>query len=310
MDIETFQQLPPTEIARQVRETGPKVCVFTINGTRRWFMLEHTQSQEEMASAYFEVVSKRLIELCKLIFDHGIDTLLLPTFNSRLMTRSASYFKMMAEALFRLTDHARFRTFYQEYGVRIRFYGDHRQCFASTPYTHLSDLFDQLTAHTLTQDRHKLFFGVCAQDATETIATLAIRHYTEHGSAPNKHKLTEMYYGEYIPPADLFISSGKLHVSDIPLMTTGQEQLYFSVAPAPYLTRPQLRDILYDYIYTRRKEDANYETMTDEDWKMMHRFYQANLGKTLGVGSKKDEWGIWYPLPQVTLPEDFSDSSS
>ena len=41
MDLATFQSLPTEKIAQLVRANGQKVCVFPINGTRRWFMLEH-----------------------------------------------------------------------------------------------------------------------------------------------------------------------------------------------------------------------------------------------------------------------------
>ena len=40
MELESFLQLPLEEAARLVRADGPKVAVFPINGTRRWFMLE------------------------------------------------------------------------------------------------------------------------------------------------------------------------------------------------------------------------------------------------------------------------------
>ncbi|MCP4415490.1 MAG: hypothetical protein GY805_02640 [Chloroflexi bacterium] len=305
MDAKKFQNLPTAEIARLIRSGGPKICVFIINGTRRWFMVEHVRSGEDFAVAYFEAASKRLVELCQLLFDHGIDTLLLPAFNPHLMARGDLYLKMMGEALPQLTNHPRFLDFYQAYEVRVRFYGDHTQCLAKTPYAHLSEQFDRLSAQTLIHDKRRLFFGVCAHDATETLAALSIRYHADHGRIPDKRALVEMYYGEYIPPANIFVSSGKPHISDMPLMTSGREQLYFTVAPAFYLDQWQLRAILYDYLYARTAKRADYEALQFEDWVALRQFFQANKGKTLGVGAKKKEWGMWYPLPQVTLPEGF-----
>jgi hypothetical protein len=40
----------------------------------------------------------------------------------------------------------------------------------------------------------------------------------------------------------------------------------------------------------------------------MRDFYQANLGKTQGVGARLDSSGFWYPLPQVELPESLEDT--
>ena len=310
MNHNTFINLPTAEIAEIVHEQGPEVCVFIINGTRRWFMLEHAQPAQNFASAYFEATSKRLIELCQLLFDHGINTLLLPVFNSQLMARGDHYIKMMGESLPHLTNHPRFLDFYKAYEIRVRFYGAHRHCLARTPYAHLSEQFDQLTAQTLTHTKHQLFYGICAHDAAESLATLAIDYYKANGYVPNKQTLIEMYYGEYVPPANLFISSGKPHTSDMPLMTSGREQLYFSVAPAFYLDQMQLRTILYDYLYTRTAKRSDYKTLQPQDWAQMRQFFQANLGKTLGVGAKKKEWNMWHPLPQVTVPKDFMEDIS
>jgi hypothetical protein len=42
---------------------------------------------------------------------------------------------------------------------------------------------------------------------------------------------------------------------------------------------------------------------------LMREFYQANVGKTLGVGGLQARGGYWYPLPQVELPPNFTESS-
>ena len=305
MDLDTFLTLPLTETAQIVQTRGLQVCVFIFNGSRRWFILEHAQPEEDFAFAYFESTSKRLIELCQLLFDHGIHTLLLPTFNPQLMARGERYVKMMGEGLSQLTSHPRFLDFYEAYDVRVRFYGEHKQCLSNTPYAYLSEQFDQITSRTLTHNKHRLFFGVCAHDATETLAALAVHYYQEHGKIPDKRALVEMYYGEYIPPANLFVGSGKLHASDMPLMSSSKEQLYFSVAPAFYLDQVQLRTIFYDYLYARTAKKSDYEAMQPEDWMALRQFFQANQGKTLGVGVRNIEWDMWHPIPQVALPEDF-----
>jgi len=193
------------------------------------------------------------------------------------------------------------------YGVRVRFYGDYRKFFASTPYAHLLDQFDGVTAQTLVHDRHRLFFGVFAHDATETVAEMAVRYHTEVGGVPDKRTLVELYYGEYVSPVDLFIGFDKFSAFDMPLVATGDEDLYFTVSPSPYLTERQLRAILYDHLYTRREGEADYSALAADDWVLMRAFYQANLGKTLGVGAKHEQVGFWHPLPQVELPAGFTE---
>ena len=304
MDIETFQNLPTTEVARLVHAAGPKVCVFPINGTRRWFVLEYAlQPGEDPWTAYLDIAGRRHVELYRLLFDHGLDTLLTPVFGPDLLSRGEMYVEAAAVGMARMATHTDFTNFYQEYGVRVRFYGDYRQFFASTPYAFLSDLFDETTQRTMSHDRYRLFIGVCANDATETIARLSVGYHAEHGHAPDRRTLVELYYGEYVPPVNLFIGFEKFAMFDMPLVGTGNEDLYFTASPSPYLTTQGLRTILYDHLYLRSAEEPDYATMPAEDRSLMRDFYHANREKALGVGTLRG--GVWYPLPQVTIPDGF-----
>jgi tuberculosinol/isotuberculosinol synthase len=304
VDLAEFQDLPTEEVGRLVRAAGPKVCVFPINGTRRWFLLTHpSQRGGGLASAYLDATAKRHVEIYRLLFDHGLDTLLTPVFGPDLVERGEGYMQMAADGLARLTTHPDFLDFYETVGVRVHFYGDHRRFLGPTPYAYLSDLFDDVTARTLSHSRYCLFFGLFAHDATETVAEIAIRCYQEQGRPPDKRQIVEAYYGEYVGPVDLFIGFDKLCVFDMPLVATGAEDLYFTVSPSPYLTQRQLRDILYDHLYARRGE-LDYSEMSSREWDLMMGFYQANMERTLGVGTKRG--GVWYPLPQVKLPAGFA----
>lgn len=300
IDKQTFLELPSEKVAELVRAAGPQVCVFPINGTRRWFILEHsTGSKQDLVTAYqdfFEIMAQRYVELFDLCFSHGIDTLLSPTFGPDLLEIGSDYVEMVVDGLAWLATHHTFLDFYEKYSVRINFYGDYRKAFTPTPYRSLIDQFDRLTADTAQNSKYRLFFGLYAQDATETIAELAVNHYLSQGSIPDKKKLVEMYYGEDVGPATLFIGFDKFSVFDMPLINTGNENLYFTVNPSPYLTEKQLREILYDHLYTRRESEP-------KDLTFMKEFYRANQGKTLGVGSTRQ--GIWYPSEQVELPPNF-----
>jgi hypothetical protein len=223
-----------------------------------------------------------------------------PIFGPDLLDRGERYADLAAEGLAVLASGPEFLRLYQDYQVRVRFYGDYRRFFASSAYEHLPDLFDAATEGTKEYDGCRLFFGVCAHDATETIASLAVRYHEENGQVPTKRILIEQYYGEYVEPVDLFIGFDKFCVFDIPLLTTGNEDLYFTVSPSPYLTEKQLREILSDHLYSRRGPVQDYTALEAEDWRIMADFYRANRGRTLGVGKKRGP--IWYPIPQVEWP--------
>ena len=303
MDADTFQNLTISEIASLVRQDGQKVCVFPINGTRRWFFLEHLpRPGENWLPSYMDVAAQNHLGLYRLVFDYGLDTLLTPIFGPDLLERGGSYMHAFGEGLARIATHPDFIGFYDAYRVRVRFYGDHRQYFDGTSYAHLSDLFEEATERTKDHDSHRLFFGVCAHDAMETVARLSVRYHAEHGRVPDKRTLVTQYYGEYVEPVDLFIGFDKFSAFDMPLVATGNEDLYFTVCPSPYLTQQQLRDILYDHLYCRRGGEPQYEAMETEEWEYMRAFYTVNRGKTLGVGVKRGQ--IWYPSQQIDLPTD------
>jgi hypothetical protein len=167
LDVEAFLSLSTDDVAALVRDAGPKACVFPINGTRRWFLLEYPpEPGADVLGDYLAVIERRHIELYRLLFDHGIEYLLTPAFGPDLAERGDDYVEIVAKGLEGLATDAQFLDFYRDYEVRVRFYGDYRKYFASTPYAYLPDLFDALTARTLTNSRHHLFFGLFAQDAS------------------------------------------------------------------------------------------------------------------------------------------------
>jgi tuberculosinol/isotuberculosinol synthase len=85
----------------------------------------------------------------------------------------------------------------------------------------------------------------------------------------------------------------------MPLISTGREDLYYSIPPSPYFTQTQLREILYDHLFARQKEKVDYATIAPEKWAELRTYYQANLNKTVGIGHK-DNVGFWHPDTKAT----------
>ncbi|MBN2390290.1 MAG: diterpene synthase [Anaerolineae bacterium] len=305
MELETFLDLPTEEVAHIVREAGPKVCVFPINGTRRWLILEHPEAvAEDFVEAYLDIAGRRHVELYQLFFDHGVDTLLTPVFGPDILARGEGYSDLIRDGLSWFARGQDFLDFYEAYDVRVRVYGDYRRYLEPTPYAEVLDHFEAVEQRTASHSRHRLFFGVCAHDAAETIAEISVHFHQTYGRLPNKREIVETYYGEYVAPVDVFIGFDKFAAFDMPLVATGNEDLYFTVAPSPYLHARQLRAILFDHIYARPKGESTYTEMTEVDWAAMRDFYHLNREQTLGVGAQFNS-SIWYPLSQVKFPCDF-----
>jgi tuberculosinol/isotuberculosinol synthase len=305
MDQETFLNLPTEEIADLVRERGPRVCVFPINGTRRWFMLEHADvADENFVSNYRKVMVEKHLEIYRLFFDHGINYLLTPIFGPDLfLDRSEDYVSYAVDSMALLARHPDFLHFYQEYNVRVRCYGDYEKYLASSTYEYLSDVFEDIMNKTSQNYQYYLLFGVFAHDATETIARISVDYYQNNECLPNKDDIVKLYYGVSVPSVDVFIGFDKFAAFDMPLIATGNEDLYFTVSPSLYMSKLQLRSILYDHIYKRQCKETDYEYVTEADWEVMRTFYHNNNDNTLGVGAIHPRANFWYPLPQVKLPE-------
>lgn len=303
VDAKTFQNLPTLEVAKLVRAAGPQVCVFPINGTRRWFMLEHGRDiQGDPVKAYLDITARSHIEIYKVCFTHGLDTLVTPIFGGELLNRGNEYVKMAVDGIARLATHPDFLSFYQEYKVRVHFYGNYRKQLAGTAYAYLSDMFDQIGKHTAHNNCHRLFYGLFADDATEALAELSVQHFQKTGTIPSRKELIKTYYGEYIEKANIFIGFEKFNVFDYPMLGWGEESLYFTAAPSLYLNERQLRSILYDHLYLRPVQDPDYDKMPEQDFESMQTYYKNNREAAFGVGEMRG--GIWYALPQVNCLSD------
>jgi tuberculosinol/isotuberculosinol synthase len=110
---------------------------------------------------------------------------------------------------------------------------------------------------------------------------------------PDRQTLVRRYYGEDIPPVSLFIGFDKFSVFDMPLLSTGEEDLYFSFSPSPYMTERQLRSILYDHIYVRRTPEPDYTRLTGDEINWMRQYYRNNKDYAFGVGKLRSD--LWFP---------------
>jgi tuberculosinol/isotuberculosinol synthase len=299
MNRDEFLNRPPEEVANIVRAGGSRVCVFPFNGTRRWFLLEYGRDfDRDAVQNYIELTTQGYINTYKLVFDHGIDTIVAPVFGGEIMNRGDEYMREVGTSMELLATHPAFIEFYEAHDIRVHFYGDYRKQLRKTPYTKICDSFDKITKKTVQNQKRRLFYGVWADAATETIAELSVKHFQETGKIPSRRELIEEYYGEHIEKADIFIGFEKFNVFDYPMLGWGEESLYYTVAPSLYMNSRQLKNILYDYVYLRPVQDPDYYTMPEKDFEAMRQFYKLNREVTFGVGEIRG--GIWYAKSKVT----------
>jgi tuberculosinol/isotuberculosinol synthase len=295
ISFEHFLELPVDEVAAIVKATGQKVVVFPVNGTRRWFMLEHAdQVGNDFFQGYMDESIRNHVQLCSMMFDHGIHTILAPVFGRELMHRGDEYTRRVGmNGLIRSATDRTYRDFYEKYKVRVRFYGDYHDVLKGTDYESVLGSLYEVMESTKGNTGFNLFFGVFADEVTETISRLSVEHYLAYGAVPDRTTLIRKYYGEDMPPVSIFIGFDKFSVFDMPLLATGEEDIYFSISPSPYMTDRQLRAILYDHIYIRRTPEPDYTKMDREELVWLREYYRANKDLALGVGKLK--FNLWFP---------------
>lgn len=295
ISFDSFLEFSTEQVAVLVRASGPKVCVFPVNGTRRWFMLEHAEKiGDDFFEAYKNIIIKNHIQLSALLFDHGIDTVVSPVFGRELMHRGDEYTQHVGiEGLVRIGTDQNYLEFFEQYNVRVRFYGDYRDVLTGTPYEYALQSMYAVTEATKHNTGCRLFFGVFADQVTETISRLSVEHYLAEGSIPDRYTLIRKYYGEDLPPVSMFIGFDKFSVFDMPLLMTGEEDLYFSISPSPYMTQSQLRAILYDHMYVRRTPEPDYTELAHEELEWLRDYYRENKDYAFGIGKLK--FNLWIP---------------
>lgn len=305
-DYQTFQNLPITEVARLVREAGPQVCGFPVNGTRRWFALEYPDLADKGGfDKYMQIGGQRYLDLCRLIFEHGVDTLLTPIFGPAVAARGEDYQPVIKPGLLWFTTSQQMLNFCDAYEVRVSVYGDAHRHLTDPAYADVLASFETVAQRTAHHRRYRLFLGVHADDPTETVAEIAVRLHQAQGCLPSKRQIIEAYYGEYIAPLSFFIGFEPMAMFDLPLIASGMEDLYFTVSPSLYLDEYTLRAILYDHLYMRRVKD-NYRELSSKEWSKIGNFYRLNRQHVLGIG-RQEVPGWWHPLPEVELlPEQLS----
>lgn len=110
-----FLDLPLVSVAEIVRCRGPKVSVFPFDGTRRWFHLECNPQYDD----YQQAALRQSIRILKMLFEHGIETVISPIFSDDLLDRGDRYIVQALEGMALLANDEEILSFYKEHEVHI-----------------------------------------------------------------------------------------------------------------------------------------------------------------------------------------------
>jgi hypothetical protein len=307
-DLIWFQNLSTPEVAAIVRE-HVKTVVFAAGGTVRWLILNHLDGWPRDMSYWPEYLrqgGQRILKIVQMFFDHGVHTLFTHAIvPGQLEGKGAGYMPLaLTSGMERLAATPEFLHFYEEYQVGVHFFGNYRQVLEGSQYERTLARFDEVAERTRANERHRLFWGFNSeQDQITPILELAVQHYQNHGRAPSREEVVELYYGEPVEPVDIFVSFNRPRAAALmPPFLEGRADLYFTVGLSFDFSQAQLRSILYDHLYARRGWHRDYGELSDSAFAEMRAFYRLNQGAVIGLGRRYEPGNIWHPMPQVRLP--------
>jgi hypothetical protein len=266
---------------------------WPFNGTRRWYVLHRRANPG--ADDYMDTLIRRQAQQHNLVFAHGVGVIAAPGFGAELLQRGSAYTRYVLGGLLQLADDEVYREMFAR-GVRLRFYGDYEEMLDTPTFRPMLRACADLTAATGSGDGPLLMIGLFADAPYRTLARLSVEFAQKQGRPPNRQELIEAYYGLPVPDLGLYLGFAQPALFDVPLLATGEEDLYATLTPSPNLTERQLREILYDHLVTRRVPEADYDVLSDEAVAALAEYNERYHGATLGIGRIDPHTGMWTPL--------------
>lgn len=303
-----FQSLSTPEVAEIVQERGPRTIVFAAGGTTRWFILNYLDGWPKDMSYWQEYLTqggRQFLKAAQMFFDHGVRTLFTHAIVPGQLGKSKGYLPLALSAgMEKIASSADFLSFYQEYGVRVHFFGNYCQVLKGSAHESTLAHFDEIEAQTQANNRHLLYWGFNSEhDQMTPILDLAVQYYRDHGRSPSQEEIITLHYKEPIDPIDIYIGFNRPKTSDlIPPLLEGQTDLYFTVGLSFDLSQIQFRSILYDHLFARQGRHRDYGELSENVFSEMQAFYRLNQNNVIGLGQRYDPGAIWHAMPQVSLP--------
>lgn len=273
----------------------PVVMGWPSNGTRRWYLAHRRESGGD--EDYLSAVIRRQAEQHRMVLEHGVGVLVVPSFGDLNLQRGDEYARYALSGLTRLAEEPVYKEMFAS-GVRLRFYGSYEEVLKGRGHAPLADACEELMSETSGGDGPLILMGLFADSAHEEVSRLSVGLARRNGGrAPDRRELVRAYYGVEVPDLGLFVGFEQPQLFDVPLITTGREDLYATLNPSFDVDQTQLREILYDHLVTRAAPEVDYEALPPESILRLMDLTREKAGMTVGLGRLDPSTGTWQPLP-------------
>jgi undecaprenyl diphosphate synthase len=308
-----FLKLSTKEISKIVRHEGrPKVGVFIPDGTRRsaMFFLGLKPDDNDFEEKYIEIEGKKFLENTKIIFDHGLHTLFIPSLKHENYDRKKkSIDAIIYSAIKSMLIGDDWLEFYDKYGVKVKVYGD-LDFVTRKGYPEVTEWAKEIEKRTKHNKKHRIFNGIACSNRYELprLMDLAIDFYINNNRKPTDKEKIRLYYDEDVDDVDFLIRATAVRDSDIqpPIISGRKTQMYFFVAPNHISFSTEVfREILYDLLYCRSPVFGNLSysnsILKKINVEYIKNYYLINRSEILGVGEKIGPF--WVPRISIKMPK-------
>jgi len=300
--LQEFLKLTCSEIAEIIKiAQKPKNVTVMIDGTRRILKLklEHHSDPWLYQKTHIETLMEKSIEVTDWLFDMGVNVVTGPLASFGNLHRQ-DFIPTGLEHLLSPLLKEQSLEIINKHQAHVTFYGD-TEYVKNLPggeslkeYQHAFQHINEQIAHPKKQILIGL--GFTTDRETTLIAHQAINFYKETGRLPTQEDLITKYFGNKIPPVDIFIRTNELKSSGglTPLLTHHDTQFYFPVSPGLIsLTKTNIKRILYDYLFNRNLSAGTHQhqPINADQAKKISNFYHNSQDKILGVGDREGD--IW-----------------
>jgi hypothetical protein len=235
---------------------------------------------------------ERQLQVAALFFERGVKHLFLPVLGPPQVREVGPYRERLFGTL-QAIGTAEARAAYARMDVRVRSYGH-----AGIPQ--LSALMEQLAAATAGHRRATLWYTMVVADEMEAI-TAAVQAASA-AQATTHEAMVEAFYGERVPPVDLFIGFGKPMTGYLmPPLLGERAACYWTTHPSYELSGEDIDRIIHDATVERATWRADKQDRYGAlDPQALQRYYAQRY--ILGIGAQRG--GFWYPIPAPQPPDE------
>lgn len=273
----------------EIRKVAPQTIIVGAGGTRRRAVLAGFSSTSD---EYAYWTWQQMMAFYHLVFDHGIQHLVAPlSVSSHNDEITPGYReKIVGWAKWAMVSEKALEIYAQR-GWRTRLIG-------VESWPELNAVADQLAEATASNVGPTLWYSMASRTEItwQRILSVAVER-----KITNRNELVVALYGEEIPPATLYLGTGKPQVEDsqIPLLLVGKLECYWRQHLGYDLDAKTLRSILYDFAYIRPTWQADKTGRAEQ---VIEYAQVWDSPAVIGMGQRLGPF--WYPTSIAPVTDD------